>query len=500
MNQRPISIFVALCASICPALAAAQPQGPQAPPGEETAEPPPEPKTPPAPPAPAPAPPAANGANGNNGANVPNANGLFTFFTKFKTSFVGFIEVDAIHDSTEAFQDGASNAAIARSGTYAGGHGRFHFTSRNTRLGIKMEAPEFSGVRASTLCAMDFFGNQPANPPAVTENQFLSSPTARLLHCYLKAETNYIDVLAGLTYYLFGQQNYFFPSSAAFLGLPGMIFSRAPQIRLSHTFKSSPLDVYIAAAADRPPQRDAELPDVEAALRVMINPWKGAHTPGALGTMIDPLSFGISGLARKYRVQELSPTPLASHTENSAGISLDALIPIIPANSLKERGNSLTATGSFVTGYGMADLYLGLNGGVKGQNLPPAAGAPPGAAPTQLNIDPGLAMYDPTGALHAVDWQSYQVGLQYYLPGSGDVWITGNYTFLRSDNIAQIVPPPKTGVSTVFNKQRYWDVSLFWAITPAVQVGLNYGNTHQTFTDGGEETNHRATFAAYYAL
>ncbi|HEY2514477.1 MAG TPA: hypothetical protein VGI39_26615 [Polyangiaceae bacterium] len=449
--------------------------------------PPPPPGEPPSPPSPAPAPSPA----------PPKWGDLIPYLSKFKTSIIGFVEVDAMHDSTQSFQDGASNAPIARSSTYAGQHGMFQFTSRNTQLGVKLEAPEFHGIRASTLCKGDFFGNQPANPQSgVTENNFLSSPTFRLLHCYFKAENDYVDVLAGLTYYLFGQQNAFFPSSGAFLGLPGMIFSRAPQVRLSHTFRTKPVSVLVAAAADRPPQRDSELPDGEAALRLMFNGWKGAHTPGALGTLVDPLSIGVSGVFRTFRVNELAAVPKASRTENGAGISVDALVPIIPADKIEEHGNSLTMTGNFVTGYGINDLYLGLNGGLKQQNEPLPAGSPPYATATPLNIDPGLAAYDPQGFLHAIDWQSFQVGLQYYFPGSGNVWLTANYTYLHSDNIDRIAPT--TAKATVFNKQEYYDASLFWAVTPAVQFGIEYGHVKQTFLDGGEESNDHVQFAGYY--
>jgi hypothetical protein len=454
-------------------------------------EPPPADAHPPSPPPSSAAPPATPAA-------APASGGLIPVLSKFKTSIIGFVELDAINDSTQSFQDGASNAPIARSTTYAGQHGRVSFTTRNTQLGIKLEAPEFAGIRASTLCKGDFFGNQPANPQnsGVTENNFFSSPTFRLLHCFFKAENDYVDVLAGLTYYLFGQQNYFFPASIAFLGIPGMIFSRAPQLRLSHTFKTKPVNVYLAAAADRPPQRDSDLPDGEVAVRLMFNGWKGVHTPGALGPAVDPLSIGVSGVARTYKVMELAPTPTKSNTENGAGISVDALIPIIPAERVEDRGNSLTLTGSFVTGYGINDLYLGLNGGLKQQNLPLPPGAPPYTAPTPIDIDPGLAAYDPNGYLHAIDWQSYMVGLQYYFPGSGQFWLSANYTYLHSDNIDKIAPT--TAKATVFNQQQYVDVSLFWDPTPVVQFGIEYGRVMQTFLDGGQEKNDHVQFAAYY--
>jgi hypothetical protein len=491
MNHRTISALFAGPFLLCATIAQAQPPTP----GDTTpVEPAPSEAHPAPPPAPLPPPPPPPAAGAQLGAN------LIPFLSKFKTSIIGFVELDAINDSTQSFQDGASNAPIARSTTYAGQHGRVSFTTRNTQLGIKLEAPEFAGIRASTLCKGDFFGNQPANPQnsGITENNFFSSPTFRLLHCYFKAENDYVDVLAGLTYYLFGQQNSFFPASVAFLGIPGMIFSRAPQLRLSHTFKSKPLSVYIAAAADRPPQRDSDLPDGEAALRLMFNGWKGVHTPGALGPSVDPFSIGVSGVVRTFRVMDLAPVPTHSNSENGAGISVDALVPIIPAERVEDRGNTLTLTGNFITGYGINDLYLGLNGGLKQQNLPLAPGTPPYTAPTPIDLDPGLAAYDPNGFLHAVDWQSYQVGLQYYLPGSGQVWLAANYTYLHSDNIDRIAPT--NAKASVFNTQQYYDFSLFWDPTPAVQFGIEYGRVQQTFLDGGTEKNDHVQFAAYYVF
>jgi hypothetical protein len=366
---------------------------------------------------------------------------------------------------------------------------------------VKIEAPEVAGIRSSAVCKGDFFGNQPANPQngGITENNFLSSPTFRLLHCWFKAETDYVDVLAGLTYNLFDQQNTFFPASVAFLGLPGMIFSRVPQLRLSHTFgREGPVGLLVAAAADRPPQRDSDLPDGEAALRLMFNGWKGVHTPGALGAAIEPLSLGVSGVARTFRVTELAAAPQRSNSENGAGVAVDALVPIVPARTLDERGNSLTLTANFVTGYAINDLYLGLNGGLKQQSLPLAAGAPPYTTPTPIDVDPGLAAYDPNGNLHAIDWQSFQVGLQYYLPGSGSVWTSANFTYLRSDNIDKVAP--LAAKATTFNQQLYFDVSLFWLVTPSIQLGAEYGRVQQTFLDGGQEKNDHAQLAAYYVF
>ncbi|WP_394836100.1 hypothetical protein LVJ94_04245 [Pendulispora rubella] len=432
-----------------------------------------------------------------------------TMFNGFRVTLLNFIELDVMHDSTQSFPQGdgfGGSPALARStltdGTpnYAGQHGRLVISPRNTQLGLQVEAPEFAKIKGTGHCRMDFMGHEPSNPQSppsnLSEAGFYNSPTARVFHCYAKAETPYVDVLGGMTYTLFGQAPHFFPASIIYLGLPGMVFARAAQVRLSHQFHTDPIDVYVGAGVFRPPQRDSGEPDLEGALRVMFNGWRGAHTLGALGTKIDPLSLGVSGVYRNYKVQERTAVPVNLNKATGAGVSFDALIPIIPAKNNRDVGNSLTANASFVTGTGIADQWLGVTGGVPAQTRPPAT--PSGPPGPMLNIDPGLALYDPNGDLKTVNWQSYQVGLQYYLPGPLDIWIMGNYTHLSSSNLSRIAPWDGKSVSTVFDKQDYFDVDLFWALTPNLQIAFGYANTRQTFLDGGKETNDRFMGATYY--
>jgi hypothetical protein len=391
---------------------------------------------------------------------------------------------------------------MARANTYGGTHGRMNFTARNTQLGLQAEAPELWGMKATGHCRIDFNGNIPGSPQnGNSESGLQNSPTARLFHCYGKLETPAVDVLGGLTYTLFGNQPYFFPASLTFVGIPGEVFGRTAQLRLSHKFTAPGVDVYVAVAAARPPQRDSEVPEGVAALRLEFKDWKGVHTPGALGTKVDALAVGVSGTMRQFRVQEQAVSPASSNTENGAGLSLDAFVPIIPARNIEHAGNSLSGTASFATGYGIADEWLGVTGGAPAQLRPAAIGAAPyAAAPPQLNIDPGFAYYDSTGTLHAVDWQSVNFGLQYYLPGPGNVWLFANYTHLQSDNLAKLLPPKAGAVSTVFDKQQYVAAGVFWAIVPNFQVAFEYSNLQQTFLDGGQEVNHRESVSTYYVF
>ncbi len=424
-------------------------------------------------------------------------------FGKFKVTLLNFIEFDGFHDSTESFQDGyGGSSPIARSNTYAGTHGRTNFTARNTQIGLQAEAPELWSMKATGHCRIDFNGSIPGSPQnGNSESGLQNSPTARLFHCYGKLETPAVDLLGGLTYTIFGNQPYFFPASLTFLGIPGEVFTRTAQLRLSHVFSTSHVNVYVAVAAARPPQRDSEVPEGAGALRFEFKDWKGVHTLGALGTKVDALAVGVSGTMRQFRVQEQSVIPTHSNTENGAGVSLDAFLPIIPARNISEAGNSLSGTASFATGYGIADEWLGVTGGAPAQLRPAAIGAPPyAAAPPQLNIDPGFAYYDANGNLHAVDWQSVNVGLQYYMPGPGNVWLFANYTYLQSDNLAQLLPPKAGAVSTIFDKQRYLAGGIFWAVVPNFQLAFEYSNLQQTFLDGTDEVNHRISVSSYYVF
>jgi hypothetical protein len=305
--------------------------------------------------------------------------------------------------------------------------------------------------------------------------------------------------MGGVTYTLFGNEPYFFPASLTYLGIPGMVFTRTLQLRLSHQFQTPHVDVFVGALAGRPPQRNAELPDGVGALRIGFNDWKGAHTLGAIGVRIDPLTIGVSGQVRTFRVQAQAVNPVSSNTENGGAISLDAFIPIIPAKDLTSVGNTMAATADFSTGYGYSDSFINLAAGAPAQTRLAAPGAAPGAAaPAQLDIDPGLAYYDPNGVLHAVKWQNIQFGLQYRLPGPGNLWIYGNYTYLKSDNLATLLPPKPGAVSTIFKNQTFLAAGLGWAIIPNFQVAFEYSKLDQTYLDDGVETNHRFSFATYY--
>jgi len=343
------------------------------------------------------------------------------------------------------------------------------------------------GLATSAQLEMDFLGNQ----PAVSEAAFIANPTFRFRHFNLKLETPYVDVLLGQYWQLFGWQSYFHPSTVAIQGVPGQIYSRSPQIRLSHAFKQDPVTVEVAVAASRPPQRNSATPDGQFGLRAQLNQWKGVHSMGSTGTAIDPLALGVSAVVRRFDLPEFSATPKNDVSRNGWGISIDALLPVLPAHG-NQRGNALTLNGSVVTGAGIADLYTGLTGGVSFPALPNPGMVMPAPVYTP-DVDNGLIVFDANGELHTIQWTSVLFGVQYYLPPDGKIFVSSNYSFMQSDNAAA-----NGRAAAVFKESKWADGNLFFDLNAAVRLGLEYSWFNQTYADGTDTTNHRVQLSGFY--
>jgi hypothetical protein len=475
--------------------AAAQPAPAQPAPAAEPAQPaqPAQPSTEPTvpPPGPAPAgtgqpPPAPPPAESAKPGGAPGP-GQVT--AKWTTTIYGFAEVDIMRDSTESFSDSPGNGLIVRSGSLAYNNGRTQTTARNSRLGVRLTAPETSGIKSSGNIEMDFMGNQ----PTVSEASFVNNGTFRLRAAYAKLETDYVDVLAGQYYFLFGQGPFFFPASIWFFGMPNQAFGRTQQFRVSHTIKTNAVSVDLAASAQRPPERDSEIPDFQGALKLGVNAWKGVHTSGSGYPAFDPLTVSVSSSVRRLRVNEFALTPTTTHSATGWGVSVDGMIPIIPAASAKNRGNALTATGSFVTGTGIGDLIGGASGGAQFPNLPPAM---PGGAtvPFVANIDPGIVQYDSMGNLRTLDWLSYMVGVQYYVPPDGRITLGANYTHGEFGNITTGL----TALGGVIKQSDFLELVAIGDITPAVRAGVAWQRLWQTRGDDQKTLNSRLELSVYF--
>lgn len=449
---------------------------------------------------------------------------------KWATTLYGFIEGDTIYDSTQSFTDLAGNTQVLRpSGQtapiapsfsggqtpvqatqgYQGSHGQMLFSVRNSRLGLRLRPPGTETIHTSALFEMDFLGNQPSG---ISQAAYFTSPTMRIRHAAFRVETPVVDVLVGQYWHLFGFMGDYFPNTTEIQGVPGELYARAPQIRISKTLKTRPVNVDIAIAAVRPPSL-SEVPEGEAGLRFTFNEWRGMHTAGATATSLAPASIGVSGDFRYFEIPEAaSVLPTAMVNTSSTSLAGNFFLPILPGREDK-RDNALSLVGQAVYGNGIADLFSSMQTGVffpyipnntSNENYP--------AWPT--NIDQGLVAYDLTAfALHPIQWTSLLVGLEYYLPGlDGKVWISGNASHVVSNNSSQFARPD-TGPNAQPNELQYffladqaqvrhgedwWDANLFFDPVDAVRVGLEFATFYDHYVDGFTAKDYRGQASGFF--
>ncbi|HEY1959011.1 MAG TPA: hypothetical protein VGH28_25535 [Polyangiaceae bacterium] len=444
---------------------------------------------------------------------------------KWSATVYGFLESDFILDSTQSFNDLAGNALVQRPigapqpagppvSQYAGSNARLQFSIRNTRFGLRLRAPELHGIRASGTLEMDFLGGSSA--PASGEAAFFNSPTLRLRHAYLKVETPIVDVLAGQTWHLFGWQPCYFPNTVEIQGVPGQLYDRVAQVRLSHRFVAGPTSFEIAAAALRPPTRDGGMPDLAGGLRFAVDKWRGLQTTGAASTDLAPLSIAVTGDYRNFRLPVFQSLPTDSVDLSTGAIAVDAFIPIVPATPHR-RGNALSISGEFVYGGGISDMYTGLTGGVTMPSFVNSTGIA-NAPSYQQTVDNGMVVFDncpktyAPGAtscndLHAIVWMTAIGGIQYYLPGvNGRIWISANYAHTESPNIQDFTTTsaPNALASTYaqqanVRKSEDWaDGNLFLEPHPSVRIGLEYAIFIDHYVDGVTATNHRGQVSGFF--
>ena len=400
----------------------------------------------------------------------------------------GFAKLDVTEDSTQSFDSGIGGNTISRVGTYRGDHRRNTLTARDSRMGLQFMAPSFpditprlKGMRTSGQIEFDFFGQTATD--AKRGDMIVFGPV-RMRQAYLKLETFVIDVIAGQTQDLFGWGGSFYPATVGYLGVPGQIYHRNPQLRLEEKLRSDDgnFELLIAVAAVAPAQRDSGMPDGQAGIKFAYKGWKGWSGSGFGSPYVVPLSIGVSGLYRRFEV----PTPRGNPGSEALktfgwGTAASLLLPVIPASAQYDHGNALTLTGEFSIGTGIADMYSGMDGGSRFPLLPGVTASMP-ALQYQANVDPGLVTFDRTFTVKTINWRAFVAGLQYYLPIENNrIWVTGLYSRIWSDNIKTLTPMDSLGA--IFTKMEYIDGSIQMEITPAVVLGISFQTVQQTFGD-----------------
>ena len=116
-------------------------------------------------------------------------------------------------------------------------------------------------------------------------------------------------------------------------------------------------------------------------------------------------------------------------------------------------------------------------------------------APTYTaNIDPGLVGFDAAGDLQAVSYQSFIVGLQYWLPGSTGLSLAANYSHLQSFNAAALA----NGAKNVLVRQQYASGGVLWDAAKPIRFGLEFAWLEQHFNDGPPSVDRRVQLSGWY--
>jgi len=403
--------------------------------------------------------------------------------SRFKVSLFGFAQADFEWNSTESCQEFCSNFAIQKSGTYRGDHSRMVFSPRDSRFGVRFAAPEEHGIRASGLLETDFFGSTPA-PPAGTEQGVWSNPVLRIRHAYFKLETPVVDVLVGQTGNLFGWASNYLITGAQEPGLPGQMYQRTSQLKVSKLIKTDAITTEIAVAAERPVQMDSGRPEGVAGVRLQFNRWTGYHTLYLSTSLVQPASIAVTGDLRGFRISEFSTTPRDGHWKVGGGVAIDAFLPIIPATKTS-RENALSISGELVIGAGTQDMYTAL--GAAGTTNAPIPTATPGMTATYApNFDPGFAAYDMNGNLELIKWTSYMVGAEYYPAGiDGRLGTFANYGHMQSSNAKKFGDKTK-----IRDHEDFFGVGAFFDPTKQTRVGLDFGLYNDRYADNSKARNY----------
>ena len=445
---------------------------------------------------------------------------------KWATTLYGFVEADSIYDTTQSFNDLAGNGQVARAGTYAGNNHRVQFGARNSRIGFRMKAPEVGGIRTSAMLEMDFLGNQlPIGPNnaaptgtaptangatgngTATEAQYFTNPGFRVRHMNLKIETPVVDLMFGQYWQLYGWQQVYAPNTVEIQGLPGQIYSRTPQVRISKSVKSDSFIFEIAIAAMRPPQRDSAVPEGQAGIRIGTPAWSGLTTGGSTGTSIQPLSIAVTGDARSFNVPPYTntstPIVLGSPRSSARRSRSDGFLPIIPAK--KRQGERALGDRRVLDRLRKRRPLHRPIRGRPGAELHDHGQGHDDHGIRRRRVDPGLVIYRAQqrgGHPPRPVAQSWIFGLQYYLPGlDGKVWLSGNISNISSNNLQNgfVTPGATFNPKSVRMSEAMWAIgNIFWDATDAVRLGFEAAMFDDEYVDRTHAQNLRLQFSAWY--
>ncbi|MGZ3773410.1 MAG: hypothetical protein ACXVCY_02940 [Pseudobdellovibrionaceae bacterium] len=412
----------------------------------------------------------------------------------WKVTLNGFVDSDFSHDSTRSLGEIIGNSSVARPGTFNGDNGRTQFSGRNSRIGFTVSMPENDGWKTKGVLEYDLFGYDPVPSVSGTKNSessFYQNSTLRMRHAYLSVEKDGWQVLTGQTWTLFGWQPYYFPTILTIAPAPGELFQRNMQAVVMKTMSlGDSSKVQVALSAERPSQRDSEIPNLNAGVRYTLDSYQAGYASTYGDVKAESLSVGVSGSFRQFETPTSAANTSSQSHLNSTALAVDALIPVIPVSDAKDPGNSLILSFEFTSGTGYADTLPNWTGGLVG--FPQGAGVS-----ANTNLDAGFGGFN-SGNFDLVKLQTYNVTLQYMLPSSYKSFATLGYTDLYSSNVGDFTSSA-AAASEVYDHTSMYFVNFIHDFTKQIRAGLEYDKiqTHY-FVDKATPYNDRIQFTALY--
>ena len=421
---------------------------------------------------------------------------------RFSTS--GFVETDFMSDSTRSFREIIGNAPVVQgTGTKAsnGVNGRTQFSMRNSRLAFAIQAPKFGDWAPKAYFEFDFLGYNPDPGSSNSEGALYASPTLRVRHAYLQAQSANCSLLAGQTWEVLGFQPYYFLATADVSPIPGQLYNRTVQLRVQHAYHfGSKNKLQTAIALLRPPEAESELPDLQLGARFVVGSRLSGFTGGSTGARAaQPMSFAVSGAVRRFTAPSAGGASTVENKFIGDAFAFDALVPILATHNKSHVGGTLTLAGEFSTGSGYGDQLPKWTGNLANP-ISTASSNPTktilGSHP--LDLDGGIGDYNATTQnFELVQLQTFNVQLQYHL--YSPYWVGLGYSQIVSPNMSDFTSGGLTDSgSTGYDRDRAMFVNLFHNFTPQLRGAIEYAYADTHYVDGSHNANNRYQASVWF--
>src|SRR5262249_17825151 len=110
------------------------------------------------------------------------------------------------------------------------------------------------------------------------------------------------------------------------------------------------------------------------------------------------------------------------------------------------------------------------------------------------DVDNGLVAFTSDGVLHAIRWQSYILGLQYYFPTPNRMFVAANYSHMSSSDIKNLGATN----AKLFDKSDWLAGNLSIGANAALRFGVEYAYFHQHSLDNSTAKNNRVQVSVFY--